>query len=388
MARACGVCFVFDDFHPVFSGHAVYMQQVMERFPRSWRLTVVARNPGGLPARSSLGRITIVRVPHDPSPLRYSLRVARTLVALRAHHHCVHLNGFLDRYGIILATLTLLRRRLVLQVTLMGSDDARSFLRSHKLGRFRLLLLSGVHALIGISEPLLDSYRACGFPAAKLVLIPQGVDTHYFSPTDPSLRAKRRSAIDVGEDERVVVFVGTVMRRKGVDTLLQAWTAVQSRVPRARLILVGMDDFDATHAHREELMAFVEEQRRFIRSNRLRVGFTGLVPDVRPWLQAADVFVLPSRKEGFGNVILEAMACALPCVVTPMDGVAFESVAPGETGYVVADATEITDALVRLLESPSLAEAMGRRGRQRTLADFDLDAIAARYAAIYAVCTA
>jgi glycosyltransferase involved in cell wall biosynthesis len=388
MTEAQGVCFIFDDFHPVFSGHSVYMQQIMARLPESWRLSVVARNPGGLAAKEDFGRIAIVRVPNDVSPLHHCLNVARALFELRHDYHCVHINGLLDRYGLLLALLKALRRRTVLQVTLFGSDDAHTFLRSHKAGRMRLRLLARVDALTAISAPLINSYRDCGFPQERLVLLPQGVDLRRYFPADAPLRARRRAAIDVAEDDRIAVFVGTVMYRKGIDVLLEAWSRVQSRVPNARLLLVGMHVFDASHANRSELEAFVTEQRRLITARNLRVDFAGLVDDVPAWLQAADVFVLPSRKEGFGNVILEAMACALPCVVTPMDGVAFESVVPEETGYVVEGVVAIADAVSALLDNPGRAAEMGRRGRERVLAHFDLDRIASRYRDLYAPPTA
>jgi glycosyltransferase involved in cell wall biosynthesis len=385
MAETLGVCFIFDDFHPVFSGHSVYMQQIMARLPRSWRLSVIARNPGGLPEREDFGRIAIVRVPDDPSSLRHALNVARTLLALRHDYHCVHLNGFPDRYELVLALLKFLRRRIVVQVTLFGSDDAHTFVRCHKVGRLRLRLLARlVDMLTGISAPLVDSYRDYQFPQEKLILLPQGVDIGRYLPADVALRARRRAVLGLAGEDRVAVFVGTVMRRKGVDILLEAWSTVQSRVPGARLLLVGMHLFDAGHASRSELEAFVAEQRRLIVARDLHVDFAGLVDDVPAWLQAADVFVLPSRKEGFGNVILEAMACALPCVVTPMDGVAFESVVPGETGYVVEDADALADAVSELFADSGRAVDMGRRGRERVLAHFDLEHIAARYRDLYA----
>jgi glycosyltransferase involved in cell wall biosynthesis len=384
MAETRGVCFVFNEFHPVFSGHSVYMQQIMARLPDSWRLSVIARNPGGLPARENFGRIAIVRVPSDVSPLRHTLNVARAFLALRHDYHCVHINGFLDSHELVLALLVLLRRRVVVQVSLFGSDDALTFLRTHKAGRLRLRLLARVVSLTGISAPLVDSYRDYECARNKIVLLPQGVDLERFQPADAALRVRRRAAIGLSGDDCVAIFVGTVMHRKGVDVLLEAWSTVQSRVPRARLLLVGMNVFDESHSNRNALEAFVAEQRRLIAARNLRVDFAGLVDDVPAWLQASDVFVLPSRKEGFGNVILEAMACAVPCVVTPMDGVAFESVIPGETGYVVEDATALANAVSELLTEPGRAEEMGRRGRERVLAHFDLDRIAARYRDLFA----
>lgn len=383
MTRSIGVCFVFNDFHPTFSGHAVYMQQLMRRLPESWRLTVIARDSEHLPRTDKIGHIQIYRLPRAASGRRHTMNLARMLYCLRDSYQCVHFNGFCDYFEMLLVLLKLLRRRVVVQTTLMGSDDAYTYCRSNRCGRYRLRFTLKVDALTCISRPLLKSYRDCGFPTKRLSLIPQGVDVHTYRPLRGELRTVMRQKCGLHPNDFVVICVGTIMYRKGIDILIRAWRDVQQAVPRAHLLLVGMHRFGSEHASRETLQAFADEQRSFVQAHALKVRFVGLVSDVQSWYQMSDVFVLASRKEGFGNVILEAMACGLPCVVTPMDGVAYDSVVPGVTGHIVDDANGLADAIIELSKDSGNVAAMGGKGLTRASEIFDLDKIADQYKELY-----
>jgi glycosyltransferase involved in cell wall biosynthesis len=82
-------------------------------------------------------------------------------------------------------------------------------------------------------------------------------------------------------------------------------------------------------------------------------------------------------------VIIEAMACELPCIVTPMDGVANDTVVPGETGYIVQGNDELTARTAELLLDRATAQRLGKRGREVALQKFDFEAIAPQYARLY-----
>ena len=377
MAEKSGVCFFFDVFHPIFSGHAVYLQQLMARFlAQGLPMTVITRNPGNLAAREVLDGVEIHRIPQARHSVLFAWLVVRKLFELRHRYHCFHVNG-------IQATCCLLGKRLVIQTTLFGSDDGYSYLRSHKFGRLRMRILSRIDALLAISRPLVDSFIACGFPERKIKYIPQGVDRARFAPIDRSQRPGIRASLGLPEEAGVVVFVGTIIHRKGVDWLVESWIQVQKQNPQAVLCLVGEDVFDESHSHRTALNEYVEELKRLVAEHRLNVRFCGFNSDIVPWLQAADIFALPSRQEGFGNVILEAMSCGIPSVVTPMDGVARETVVPGQTGFIVEDVDELAARLIELLGDDEMARAFGRRSMARVEENFCLDRIFGKYVELY-----
>jgi glycosyltransferase involved in cell wall biosynthesis len=240
--------------------------------------------------------------------------------------------------------------------------------------------------------------------AARWAVVPNGIDPGRFHPA--AVDTVRAALLpDVDPAAPLVVCVGRLCRQKGQDVLLDAWYAVQDRVPEARLVMVG-DGPD--HA---ELRARAPES----------VVFAGSVPDTVPWYQAADLVVLPSRWEGMALAPLEAMACARPVVVTDVDG-ARESLppelrpprhprrnptsrppvpTPGGPGTPSArsgnpaalpaprclvppgDPAELADAVCALLLDPLLRESLGHLGRRYVLSTHDVRCAAEAVAGVY-----
>jgi glycosyltransferase involved in cell wall biosynthesis len=158
----------------------------------------------------------------------------------------------------------------------------------------------------------------------------------------------------------VILFVGKELQRKGVDTLLQAFREVRGRVEGARLVVVGRDLPVRPEG--------VEAPGKVVDRERLR-----------GYYEQAAVFALPAVFEPCGNVVAEAMAHGLPCVVSDGGGLA-EFVEEGRTGFVVpaGDPTALARRLITLLENEALREEMGRNGRDRVCRELTWDAVAAR----------
>lgn len=178
---------------------------------------------------------------------------------------------------------------------------------------------------------------------------------------------------------RTVVIVGRMVaseRYKGHDQLLEAWPAVAARVRDARLVCVGEGD-DVPRLRQKAAALGVGAQ----------VEFTGFVDDEtrRRWYERAAIFAMPSRREGFGLVYLEAMAAGLPCVGSIHDA-ASGVIVPGGTGYLVdqSDVRDLAARLVTLLEDEGQRRAMGEAGRRRVLAQFTFQAFASRLTAAIA----
>jgi glycosyltransferase involved in cell wall biosynthesis len=181
----------------------------------------------------------------------------------------------------------------------------------------------------------------------------------------------------------VVSFVGAIVYRKGVDILVEAWKRVQQECRESRLLLIGPSEFGEDDTNSTELTSFVDRIRAIIRNESLDVRMVGRTDQVPAFLQASDIFVLPSRKEGFGNVILEAMSCGVVPVVADMDGVSRETVVPGKTGYVFETRDQLVEILVRLIRNKDERGAFGGRAREDVLRRFTLEKIAEQYRAVY-----
>lgn len=151
----------------------------------------------------------------------------------------------------------------------------------------------------------------------------KGVDLSYFDPEIPEVveTAKRLKK----EGVFTFIFVGRLARDKGINELIVAFKKLNQELPSTRLLLIGWDETNSDPVH-DETMAE-------IRSNP-NIEWKDFQKDVRPWLACGDCLVLPSYREGFPNVVLEAGAMALPAIVTDING-SNEIVVNGETGHIV-----------------------------------------------------
>jgi len=204
--------------------------------------------------------------------------------------------------------------------------------------------------------------------AARMQRLSPGVDPRRFHPDCGGSDVRRRWGI--APDAPVVVCTARMVRRKGQDVLLEAWSRVLDVVPDARLLLVG----DGPHR------VALERQAAGLGTSRKSVVFTGSVPwaEMPAHTDAGDVFAMPCRTrlgglepEAFGIVALEAAACGLPVVIGDSGG-APETVLDGETGFVVPphDVRAVADRLGGLLTDRVLARTMGERGRDRAIRDW------------------
>jgi glycosyltransferase involved in cell wall biosynthesis len=225
--------------------------------------------------------------------------------------------------------------------------------------------------VVCVSEAERASGQAHGIRAAWQV-IPNGVDTGHFTPAvDPAaVRATLPALSGLDPDTPLVVCVGRLCPQKGQDVLLRTWPRVAARLPRARLVLVG----DGPDAPR--LLAAAPDG----------VLLAGPAADARPWYQAADVVVQPSRWEGMALAPLEAMACGRPVVLTDVAG-ARESLPDGDAAHCVvppADEPALAAALLRLLTDPALRHATARRALAHVRAHHDVDTATTAVSALYA----
>jgi glycosyltransferase involved in cell wall biosynthesis len=214
-----------------------------------------------------------------------------------------------------------------------------------------------------VSEALRASAAPYGLDPAKTWLIRSAVDPGVFRPGGVSRRTL---------DAFRIVSVGDLLWLKGHHYSLQAIRALVDQAIPARFDLIGDDPRPET-GERTERGAL----RFTIHDLGLddRVTLKGALPSlaVRDHLQGADVFLHASVSEGIPTVVLEAMACGLPVVVTDCGGIR-EVVTDGVEGFVVPrrDVRATASALAALWNDPGLRERMGRAGRERVLADFTL----------------
>jgi glycosyltransferase involved in cell wall biosynthesis len=175
----------------------------------------------------------------------------------------------------------------------------------------------------------------------KLWVVPNGVDLNKFRLMERQ-EAKRQLGLD--DDKRYLLYVGRLVAVKGLDLLLDAFAQLVQNQRDVELVLVG-----------DGAERYALAQRATTLGIRDKVHFVGAQPHERIvlWMNAGDVLCLPSRKEGFGAVLIESLACGTPVVATSVGGIP-EIVTDGQVGRLVhsRDPREMAACIEEVLETP------------------------------------
>ena len=384
------ICHISLLYSPYFAGRAIYLEKnVFKIFSgKGVENIVITANFDDLPHEEIINGVIIHRLPlkkkGGKNILVFTLKSIIYLFKIRSHYQIIHMHGFWDIYGLLTLFGKIFRKKTILHMTLIGSDDPLAIIKSYKFMKLRFKWISQIDAFISISSPMSDNYRKTNLPSEKLYQIPNGVDTKVFSP-DLSKSEKReiRKKMNMPVDGRIVVFVGAIIERKGVDLLIDAWIDVNKKIENSLLILIGPDTYDGIDGDIELFRRFGDEMKKIVNEKQLRIRFIGKSDKVSLLLKASDLLVLPSRSEGFGNVIIEAMATGLPVIISEMDGIAYDLIEPGQQGFVVRDVKELADRIICLLKNDEELIRMGRNSRERALEKFDLVNICDNYISLY-----
>jgi glycosyltransferase involved in cell wall biosynthesis len=215
------------------------------------------------------------------------------------------------------------------------------------------------------------------------VVIPNGTDCDRYKP-DPAMRNGIREKLGIPQDAPVLAYVGWLGQRKGTDVLFKVWIRLLDRFPDLYLMTIG--DYRKDRDADAELISLFEEtgldpallnHPQFVR--------IGHVEDAEHYLQASDIFMFPSRSEGFGTVQTEAMACGLPCVVNELPGISCDIYPDESVGFRVRD--NVVEEYVRIISSllgkPELRLKIGQAARRRVVTDFSLESVGKRYLEFY-----
>lgn len=183
-----------------------------------------------------------------------------------------------------------------------------------------------------------------------------GIDTSFFDPQQISLeqQSQLKEDLNISESDFVFVFVGRLVKDKGINELVSAFSDLKGH--NAKLLLVG--------TYEEELDPLLPETLNDIESNNniLSVGWQS---DVRPYFAIADALVFPSYREGFPNVVMQAGAMGIPSIVTNING-CNEIIIDNENGVIIPPKNEkrIYDAMRFFLEYPEDVERMANNSRR------------------------
>jgi len=215
--------------------------------------------------------------------------------------------------------------------------------------------------IIALSDEIKFQLLNYGFPAKRIISVPNGVNTQLFYPNNERI------------NHHNIVFIGRLVAEKGVRTLIQAIAILQDEFPNISLDIIG-DGYD-----KKELQNMAKDLKL-----EQSVFFLGKKNKIYVFLNRADIYVQPSLHEGLPNSLIEAMACGLPVVVTNVGGMP-DIVKDSVDGFVVepSNVNSLVNAIRKLLYNPALRDQMGAAGRSKIEKYYSLEFVTDNYITLY-----
>ena len=223
--------------------------------------------------------------------------------------------------------------------------------------------------IIALDTAIKAHLVAMGADESKIEIIPNGVDTRLFSPNRENLLQRKW-----GISRPVILFVGRLVEDKGVKYLLRAFSKVVEEIPDTKLVIVGKGPQEKELKKLQESLGLTQ------------VFFLGAVEaKFMPNIYAgSDVLVLPSIREPFGNVVIEAMAAGRPVIGSYVGGMK-DTIVHGVTGYHVqpGNSKQLSRYLISLLEDASLRKKLGENSRKIVLNNYNIELLLQKIEKMY-----
>lgn len=334
---------------------------------RGWDVTLIADSQGHLESSPALAGATIYAVPmkRDPAPLHDLRSLVELFKTLRKISPDV-LVFATPKASLLGSIASFMLRVPVRSYQLWGLrlETEHSIRRSILLG-FEKLTSRLATEVVANSRSLAGQATKLGATAGRPISVigagsGLGVDVEHYSPTASLPELDLATQKFLGNSGGFTVgFVGRIHPDKGIETLIRAASALSEKRSGVRLLLVGAED----GARVNKLLRGTPES--------LQVHVVGGVSDVRPYYSVMDVHCLPTLREGFPNVVLEAAAMGIPTITTNATG-AIDSVVDKTTGYIfpIGDSEALCKYMLRLYDQPGLRLKLGRSARSHVINSF------------------
>lgn len=369
--RRATLWMIVPSFYPLLGGSEVQVKMVSKLLAaKGWSIRVLTRRhgyllPEGLPAKDEVDGVALTRVFS-----RGSERIARLLFILngllylmrKGRHSIYHAHDVGSAGWLAVLARYLFGGRCI--VTLRSGRQVYERRVSTWLGRleFRTLLRLVDRVLVVNSQ--VETFVQClGVSPERVIQIPNGVDTSFFSPAQPERKATTRRQLGLPVDKTICLYIGRLAQVKGVDILIRSWALLPDDV-RARSLLVivgGGTERDVL----EEMIDRLGVQKSTL--------MAGPHQEVRAYYRASDIFVLPSRSEGLSNALSEAMACGMPAVASEVGG-AIDLINRDVNSLLFEPENhrDLAEKLTSVIRTPLRWVDMGKRARKTVIACVEL----------------
>lgn len=338
------------------------------------------------PHRSTTGSPQVLRTTAHLAEI--NLRLGKLLYSLRKEFDLLHIINAGSLFSLSTTPWgKLLNKPVIIEIVSLGGDDPMTLsMRSHRRGQqlyphrpLKYTLFLGADAYVCKSPALLETCRQAQISDEKLHLVPSGVDSAQYAPPSPLEKARLREELGLVADQKLILFLGGMDEKKGVRELVEAFHQLTPKHPHSHLLIVGAcSRFMDTYHEIQQRIAESGYASNFTITDRF-------VRNVADFMNAADIYVHPSWREGFSVAILEAMSCGLPIAASDLPTIRGVQIENETHGLLVPprNPVELAQALAELLNSEDLCDRLGQAARQRVLREFSLERVTSQYLSLY-----
>jgi glycosyltransferase involved in cell wall biosynthesis len=364
------VVLIISQFYPLLGGAEIQAQRLASALRASGvDIFVLTRRIKNLPVYEEIDGIPVYRsIITINVPILFGLlyvaSVAVFLYRKRNEYNIIHCNILQELQTLVSLIIKLLfNKKVVAKMSSSGMTSDLKIMKQTLAGRLTLRLLNKADRIVSLCSAATSELLFAGIPPDRLQQISNGVDTGRFT-----ISTGRGS-----KNTKLITFIGRMDAFKGVEYLLDAFRQLIAGGADARLQLIGTGPD--------------EEKLKLIAADAVlkdKVIFKGRRENVMHDLSETDIFVLPSLSEGMSNVLLEAMSCALPVVVTGVGG-ALDMIRHGINGMLVppGDPEALRDSLVYLMSNESFSVSLGNEARKTVEERYTISQTADCYRQLY-----
>jgi glycosyltransferase involved in cell wall biosynthesis len=370
MKKICFVATVPDVIHSFLRGH-------IGASAKKWPVTIITHPRNAALLSDFNARLIPVAIQRKVSPWRDLLVLVQlTMLFRRERFDLVH--SIMPKAGLLAMLAGLLASVPNRMHTFTGQvwANKRGWKRSALKMFDKLIVIFATHILVDspsqrdflVSEGVLQPGKGIVIGHGSIC----GVGAQQFHP-DAHVSSAVRAELNIGSGKTVILFLGRLNRDKGTLDLAAAFADIASRRSDVVLVLVGAEE-DVPFARVQEICGVYRDRLR-------RVSFT---PHPQRYMAAADIFCMPSYREGFGQVIIEAAASGVPTVASRIYGIS-DAMEDGKTGlqFAAGDVAALTKNLLTLIKDQAVRQKMGEAARVRALELFASEKITGELVELY-----
>ena len=391
------ICILTETYYPVVGGGEKQAQILAEDLvANGFEAVVVTRRSSELLKRSeTVGGVPVYRIP--PTGLgrskRWLLLLSSfgVLAQMRRQYDIIFVSGF-KALGISAVLISkVFGKACILKADSNGEMSGEFFASGlKKLGMtpasplFRVFLtvrnsiLRHADYFVAITSGIAEELRGQGVNPGIIRSVTNSVDTQIFSPVGGREKYELRRRLGIPNKDRIITYTGRLVTYKGLPRLMRVSERIQREHKNVGFVLVGSGGLDMHNCE--------AEIKEYVISNALEasVHFAGEVGNVHEYLQASDIFVLPTEEDAFPLALIEAMACGLPVISTPVGGIE-EVITHRENGLIVetGNSQQLYDALHCLITDTSLSGSLGRAAVGTVQNRYSREIIANKYIELF-----